>query len=72
MLPMWMPERKDPHKYVPLWMYPRNESSEKPKSVIEIISATTGHWIKKKVPPQHHDDFLYEEQRNRGEDSKVA
>jgi hypothetical protein len=72
MLPMWMPERKDPHNYVPLWMYPRNESSDKPMSVIEIISATTGHWVKKKVPPQLQDDFLYEMQRDHSKDSKVA
>jgi hypothetical protein len=55
-------------------MYPRDESPnslEKLKSVIEAISATTGSRIKK-APPTHHDDFLYEEQRDRSKDSKVA
>jgi hypothetical protein len=69
MLPMWAPTRYRNAEYMPLWMYGRNECS---KSVIEVVSATTRHWIKKKFPPTHHDDFLYEMQRDHSKDSKVA
>jgi hypothetical protein len=61
---MWI-VKYTPFEYKPLWMYPRNESSEKLKSAIEAVSATTGSRIKKKGSPTHHDDFLYEEQREK-------